>query len=257
MRGRAAGRLARIVAVGLAVGVAWPATFVLAGTTGRLTGRVADPKQQPLAGATVAVVGVPLGAAVDADGRYSILNVPAGTYSVKASLIGYRGVTQTGVIVSADQTTKLDFALDEAPVEVKEIVVTARRPVVEVNRTSTIAVVTRAEIAKLPVQELQDVVNLQAGVVDGHFRGGRIGEVQYQVDGVSVNNAYDNQSSLKLDRSLLEEVQVISGTFDAEYGQAMSGVVNAVLRRGGEKYEWDGEVMSGGFAFASGRRIQP
>ena len=85
------------------------------------------------------------------------------------------------------------------------------------------------------MQELQDIVNLQAGVVDGHIRGGRAGEVQYQVDGMSVNNVYDNLSSLKLDRSLLEEVQVISGTFDAEYGQAMSGVVNAVLRRAGHR----------------------
>jgi len=96
------------------------------------------------------------------------------------------------------------------------------------------------------VQELQDVVNLQAGVVDGHFRGGRQNEVQYQVDGVSVNNAFDNSNSVRLDRSLLEEVQVVSGTFDAEYGQAMSGVVNAVLRRGSDVLEWDGEALAGG-----------
>jgi outer membrane receptor protein involved in Fe transport len=103
--------------------------------------------------------------------------------------------------------------------------------------------VSREKLATLPVQELQDVVNLQAGVVDGHFRGGRIGEVQYQVDGVTVNNSYDNKSTLKLDRSLLEEVQVVSGTFDAEYGQAMSGVVNAVLA-GLRQFEWDGEAFS-------------
>ena len=78
------------------------------------------------------------------------------------------------------------------------------------------ATVSRAQIGQMAVQELQDIVNLQAGVVDGHFRGGRIGEVQYQVDGVSVNNAYDNKSTLRLDRSLLEEVQVVSGTFDAD-----------------------------------------
>src|SRR5205085_6077372 len=97
------------------------------------------------------------------------------------------------------------------------------------------------------VQELQDVVNLQAGVVEGHFRGGRLGEVQFQVDGITVNNPYDNTSSLRIDRSLLEEVQVISGTFDAEYGQAMSGVVNAVLRSGGDKLQLEGETFSGGY----------
>ena len=99
------------------------------------------------------------------------------------------------------------------------------------------------------MQDLDDVVNLQAGVVDGHFRGGRTGEVQYQVDGVSVNNAFDNSSSLKLDRSLLQEVQVISGTFDAEYGQAMSGVVNAVLKQGTEYFLTEAEIYAGGFFF--------
>ena len=74
------------------------------------------------------------------------------------------------------------------------------------------------------------------------------------MDGVTVNNAYDNTSVLRLDRSLLEEVQVISGTFDAEYGQAMSGVVNAVLRRGTEQFRWDAEVLIGGFAFQGGEK---
>jgi hypothetical protein len=104
------------------------------------------------------------------------------------------------------------------------------------------------------VQELDDLVNLQAGVVEGHFRGGRLGEVQYQVDGISVNNAYDNRSPFTLDRSLLQECQVISGTFDAEYGQAMSGVVNAVLRQGTDKFQWSAEAYTGGFAFSEDDR---
>ncbi|TFG85751.1 MAG: TonB-dependent receptor, partial [Gemmatimonadales bacterium] len=82
----------------------------------------------------------------------------------------------------------------------------------------------------------------------------RLGEVQYQVDGVSVNNSYDNKSSLRIDRSLIEEVQVVSGTFDAEYGQAMSGVVNAVLRRGTDRFRWDAEVLTGGYVYSAERR---
>ncbi len=222
------------------------ANVVSAGTTGKLAGRITDKKKQPLAGVNVVVVGMPLGAASDADGRYLILNIPAGRITVKTSLIGYRVVTTQNVEINADNTTRLDVELEESALEMKEVVVSARRPVVEVNRTSNIATVSRAQLQALPVQELQDVVNLQAGVVDGHFRGGRDGEVQYQVDGVSVNNAYDNKATVKLDRSLLEEVQVISGTFDAEYGQAMSGVVNAVLKRGSEQFHWEAEVLSGG-----------
>jgi len=215
-----------------------------AGTTGKLAGVVRDAKKQSLPGANVILVGVPLGAASDADGRYSILNVPAGTYTVKVSLIGYASTSVQNVAIPADRTTSLDVTLAESAVQLKEVVVSARRPVVELGLTSNVATVTRQEINKLPVQELDQIVDLQAGVVSGHFRGGRKGEVQYQVDGISVNNPYDNSSSVKLDRSVLEEVQVISGTFDAEYGQAMSGVVNAVLKRGTQKFEWSGETLA-------------
>ena len=225
-----------------------------AGTTGRLAGRVLDSSKKPLVGADISVPTARVGAVTDESGRYVILNLPAGTYDVRVRLLGYQPVVVQGVQISPDNTTTLDAALKEAPVEVKEIVVTAERPVVDVNLTSSVASVSRKEINSLPVQDVQDIVNLQAGVVDGHFRGGRLGEVQYQVDGVTVNNPYDNASTLHVDRYLLEEVQVISGTFDAEYGQAMSGVVNAVLRSGGEKFRWDAEGYGGGFLYNSDAR---
>jgi outer membrane receptor protein involved in Fe transport len=244
---RALARAATAGALAIVIG----ASASLAGTSGRLAGRVTDKKGQPLPGANISFVGVPLGAASDADGRYNVLNVPAGTYNVRFSLIGYRALLVEKLVVSADQLTPQDAALEEAPVQLAEVVVVAKPPVVDVNLTSSVARVTREQIAKLPVQELQDVVNLQAGVVDGHIRGGRKGEVQYQVDGVTMNNVFDNQASLKLDRSLLEEVQVISGTFDAEYGQAMSGVVNAVLRRASaDKFIVSGEVLQGAYVYA-------
>src|SRR6185503_14211402 len=169
-----------------------------AGTTGKISGRVLDAKGQPLIGVSVAIPVLRIGAATDENGRYTILNVPPGTYDVRFNLLGYGPLLQTGVAVSADLTRRLDATLKETAVTLKEEVVRATRPVVDVNKTSSMANVSAAEIAKLPVQELQDVVNLQAGVIDGHFRGGRIGEVQYQVDGVSVNNAYDNKNSLRL-----------------------------------------------------------
>ncbi len=230
---------------------------VWAGTSGRISGRVLDAKKQALPGVNIGMIGVQLGALSDENGVFNIVNIPAGAYSLRAGLIGYRAVTTTNVIVSADETTRLDLVLEEAAVQMQEVVVSAKRPVIEIHRTSTVSIVPREDIAKLPVQELQDVVNLQAGVVDGHFRGGRQNEVQYQVDGVSVNNPFDNSNSVRLDRSLLEEVQVISGTFDAEYGQAMSGVVNAVLRRGNVRFEWDAEALSGGFLYSQSTRGQP
>jgi outer membrane receptor protein involved in Fe transport len=240
---------------GLLLPLLW--TPVRAGTTGKLTGRVTDEAKAPLTGVNVTIPAVRLGAITDADGRYLILNVPAGTYDVKFALLGYQPLAVQNVVVSADLTTTRDAAINTAPVALPEVVVSAQRPVVDLSRTSSLVSVSRKEIQNLPVQELNDIVKLQAGVVDNHFRGGRAGEVQYQVDGVSVNNVYDNTATLKLDRSLLEEVQVITGTFDAEYGQAMSGVVNAVLRRGTDQFRWDAEVYGGSFVFPATDRIQP
>jgi len=228
-----------------------------AGRTGTIAGRVLDEQQRPIVAATIAVAGQPLGAYSNAQGHYTILNVPPGTYSLNISRIGFTAVVVQEVVVSADQTTRVEVALAEATLKAETVVVTAERLPVEVNITSSQARLSSAEIEALPVQELQDVVNLQAGVVDGHFRGGRSGEVQYQVDGVSMNNAFDNAPSLRVDRSLLQEVQVISGTFDAEYGQAMSGVVNAVLKQGTPEFAWSAELFTGGFFFpeAEGARL--
>ncbi len=214
--------------------------------TGKLTGRILDEAGEPLIGATALLLGTTLGAAADENGDYIILQIPPGTYDVRFSIIGYQTKVVEGVRVASNQTTTLDVTLAEEVIVGDEVVVTADRPLVDVSLTSSMATLSREDIAVLPVQQLQDIVNLQAGVVDGHFRGGRLGEVQYQVDGVSVNNPFDNASTLNLDRSVLQEVQVIQGTFDAEYGQAMSGVVNAVLRDGNpERYEFSAEVFMG------------
>jgi outer membrane receptor protein involved in Fe transport len=99
----------------------------------------------------------------------------------------------------------------------------------------------------LPVEDVQSVVNLQAGVVDGHFRGGRIGEVKYLIDGVSVNDVYSGSSTMEADVSSIQELQVLTGTFNAEYGEALSGVVNQVTKIAGEKYTGSLSLYSGDY----------
>lgn len=228
------------------------ASIAYGGTSGKISGRVVDDNGEPLPSANVVLVGTSLGANTDIEGYYVILNVPPESYEVQFRLLGYRTVSVREVLVTVNATTKLDATMEEAAIESDAIVVTATRPVVDVNLTSTIATITDKEIGILPVQELQDIVNLQAGVVDGHFRGGRAGEVQYQVNGVSVNNSFDNTSTIKIDRSLIQEVQIITGTFDAEYGQAMSGVVNTVLKSGSDRFSFSGEALAGSFLYSSG-----
>jgi outer membrane receptor protein involved in Fe transport len=88
----------------------------------------------------------------------------------------------------------------------------------------------------LPLEDVSAVVNLQAGVVDGHFRGGRGNEVKYLIDGVPVNDVYSGQSSLSAEVNSIEEIQVLTGTFNAEYGEALSGVVNQVTKIAGDQF---------------------
>jgi len=213
-----------------------------AGTTGKIAGRVLDAATgEPLPGANVIVVGTSFGAATDASGDYIILRVPPGIYSVKASILGYDDMQYDHVKVSVDLTTHLDFRLRETVLEVAETVtVVAERPLVQMDLTSTSSVVGAETIRQLPVERFEDVVNLQAGVIQGHFRGGRLGEVAYLIDGIPVNDVYSGRFALEVENQAIQELEVISGTFNAEYGQAMSGVVNIVTKEGGHHYT--GEV---------------
>ncbi len=208
-----------------------------AGTTGKIAGKVTDKNTgEPLPGVNVIVTGTRLGAATSIDGTFIVLQVPPGVYSVKASALGYHEIVYNEVRVSVDLTTRLDFQLGEAVLEGETVTIVAERPLVQKDLTSTSATVSADVISRLPVENFSDVVNLQAGVIEGHFRGGRSGEVAYLVNGIPMNDVYSGSFELQVENKAIQELEVISGTFNAEYGQAMSGVVNIVTKEGGENY---------------------
>ncbi len=220
----------------------------LAGTTGKIAGKVTDSKTgEALLGVNVLVVGTTRGGSTDIDGEYYILNVPPGTYALRASAVGYAPVTVNDVKVQVDQTTRIPFALRSEAVEMGDVLVTATRPIVQKDLTSTTASVTGDEIAALPLEDVSSVVNLQAGVVDGHFRGGRTGEVKYLIDGVSVNDVFSGGFTMQAEVNSIAEIQVLSGTFNAEYGEALSGVVNQVTKVAGDAYTGEVSAYAGGY----------
>lgn len=215
----------------------------LAGTTGKIAGVVTDKNTgEPIIGANVYLEGTVLGASTDADGYYYIINVPPGTYTVVVQMIGYKTVKMENVRINVNLTTHLDFELTETAIEGEEVVVVAHRPIVQKDLTSTVANISSDEIKALPVDNFQQVVELQAGVVGGHFRGGRTGEVSYLIDGIPVNDPFNNSMGATVENGAIQQLEVISGTFNAEYGQAMSGVVNIVTKEGGENF--DANVMA-------------
>ncbi len=223
-------------------------------TLGKIAGRVTDTSGQGLVGATVMVQGTTLGASTDVDGYYYILQVRPGTYTLRISYIGYSSKIIENVEVEVDRTTTIDATLAEEIFEGEEVVVQADRPLVEPSRTTTTAVLEAEELQALPIVNVQDAINLQAGVSDGHFRGGRIGEVAYLVNGVPINNAFNGQQAFEIEQNMVQSLEVISGVFNAEYGQALSGVVNITTK--GVPAEWNAQALGYVGSLASTREIE-
>jgi hypothetical protein len=196
-------------------------------TTGKIAGRVIDAGTgAPLPGVSVYVEGTTQGAATDINGEYVIIGIRPGTYTVVASFVGYATERREGVQVGSGLTTQVDFALREEVIEGEEIVVVAPPITVRKDLTSSEARVTAETIERLPVQELSQVLALQAGITQRgglHIRGGRASEVVVMVDGVPVTDNFDGSIAVQLENEGIQELQVISGTFNAEYGNAMSG----------------------------------
>lgn len=214
---------------------------VVAQTTGKISGQVTDMEGNPLPGVNVVLEGELKGNATDVDGQYFILNVRPGTYTLVASMIGFKTVKVEEVEVSVDRTTKIDFQLEEQTFEGEEVTVIANTKLITKDQTSASSKVSGDEILNLPVNNFSETVSVQAGVSESengslHIRGGRSSEIKYYVDGVAVSNPFSNALATPVENSAIQEVEVISGTYNAEYGQANSGIINIVTRDGGDEF---------------------
>ena len=228
----------------------------VAAQSGKIAGVITDATSgETLIGATVRVEGLPSGAATDIDGAYQIIGVRPGDYAVLVSYVGYQPQRVEGVRVRIDLTTTVSVALSEQTVGGVEAVVEADRELFQQGVTATTASVSGDEIRAIPVENLADVVALQAGVVNSggetHFRGGRGGEVGYWVDGVPVSDVFNGGLSISLENESVQELQVVTGAFNAEYGQALSGIVNIVTRDGTNDFGGEVEVWGGDYAGAT------
>jgi hypothetical protein len=232
--------------------------MLIAGTTGKLAGKVRDAATStPITGATVLLEKTTLGAATDLDGYFVILNIPPGEYVMAVSTIGY-GTIRIKVDISVDLTTSQNVALSEKLVTTDVVVVTADQIMIQVDRTNTAASVNAQQIKAVPVQDIEDIVQLQAGVVRDaggglHIRGGRSYEITYMIDGVPVSNQFSRSggSVVEIDKGNIDYLQVISGTFNAEYGQSQSGIINVVSGGPGEKYSSSVTLYTGGYYSAN------
>lgn len=252
---RGAGVLVCLVVLGAAA---------IAQSTGKIAGTVKDKATgEALVGANVAVKGTPLGASTDIDGHFFILRVPPGVHDLVVSSVGYQGITLKGVNVRVDLTAEVQIRIEQSAIEVEGVTVLAEQKMVQKDVTSTRRTVSQSTIRETPgLEAMTDIFKLQAGTVltaapptlrmadgtqlqvrdeslqDVHIRGGRGGEILYMVDGMPVTHPiYGGRSVMDLNLVDVESVELLTGAFNAEYGQAQSGVVNIITKSGGERFK--------------------
>ncbi len=241
-------------------------------STGKIEGVVRDTETgAPLAGAQVVIEGTRLGNVTNTDGYFFILNAPPGRRDITFTYTGYQKTTLSNQLILAGQTTTVNVNLSSTVVQLEGIIVEGETDLM-VPRDNTVSKsrLTTEQIQETPSTVLEDLLVLEAGVQSGgpgslsrglRIRGGRLGEEGMVVDGVMVRNytAEPNRSinenpddlggfsqmnpesggvsqdtnPLEFSSDAVEQVDIITGGFQAEYGNAQSGIVNIVTKEGG------------------------
>ncbi len=211
---------------------------MLGGTVGTLSGIVIEKgNRRPLSGANIILEGTQMGAAADLEGKFVIYNVPGGLYNVKVTMIGYQTQIIKNVRVIRDHKTKLEIELQQEAIIGEEVVITASRPLIQPDLTSSIHIISKKEIDHLPITSFEEIMELQPGVVQGgHIRGGRATEVLYLIDGIPIRQSIEGGLGADLPKGALEEITLQTGGFNAEYGNAMSGILNIATPTGSEQH---------------------
>jgi len=218
---------------------------------GKIAGAVIDANsQEPVAGVNVEIKGTYMGAATDINGQFLITDVSPGQYDIEVSIIGYKIYLKTGVDISPGETVIIEVKLEESILAFgEEIEVVGKKPLLEVDLTSSEESFSSADIEQKIVESLDDIVAQQAGVVktDGeiHIRGGRADESLYIIDGVSVKDPLSGFSNtVYVNPDAIKELKVVTGGFNAEYGQMMSGVIDVITKEGSDSYSGSFKLKS-------------
>ncbi len=215
-----------------------------AATIGKISGIVtAEATKQPLANAKVTIVGTSTTATTNDSGYYVMTNIDPGGYDVRVEFTGYRSKTVQATTVFAGLTTTINFALEVSEVvELADVTVTATKPLIKKDVTQTTRIIEADEIASLPRDTVNGILQTQAGVAvlnssgSLHIRGGRSMEIKYLIDGIPVNDPIGRGLGLQISTNALEQMEVITGGFNAEHGDAQSGIINLITKAGTHKF---------------------
>jgi hypothetical protein len=207
--------------------------FMISGISGKIQGIVRDDAtQEPIPGADVVILNTDIGTATDENGQFFILNVPPGRYTVEISYIGFQSQRISNILVEIDQAVRLDISLEQTTIEMTPITVTSELPVVKKDMVGTTYIIRRNELPHMPIDYAVDLVTFQPAVARSdtaiYVRGGRATEVQYMIDNVPIIDPQTGDLAINISKGIVDEIIFLPGGFDAEYGRAMSGVINLI-----------------------------
>jgi outer membrane receptor protein involved in Fe transport len=227
--------------------------ILFAANTGKIVGTVVDKETGDLLpGANILIVGTQMGAATDIYGKFIILNVPVGTYTLQASFMGYNTVTFENIRVNADLTTSVDFQLTPTAIMGEAVTIVAEKPLVQTNATNVTRIQSFEEFKNIPARSVNAIIQLQPGVVERddniYIRGGRREEIGYYVEGASTRDILNGDNRARIIPDAIEEIQLQAGGYDAEFGGANSGIIRQTLRSGGPNYKFSVQAETDNFA---------
>jgi outer membrane receptor for ferrienterochelin and colicin len=208
--------------------------FARSGITGILEGRARDKQTReylPLVNVMIVALGV--GTATNDTGYYRISNLRAGDYDVRFSIVGYKNVIVRKVAILPDLRTRLDIDLESTSIQFPTVEITAKHPLIQVDQAATAFQIEQTKLDRLPLTKFQDIVGLQPGTtIEGNIRGSKITDAVYLVDGLPIQDVIKGGIGTSIPKSSIGSVTVTTGGRDAEYGNALSGIINVVTRSG-------------------------
>ena len=214
------------------------------GSTGELSGEIKSYEtEESLPGATIALKGTDYRTISDQEGIFVLKNIPAGTYRIEVSLIGYLKTTRSGMEVKSGEKTSLLIKLRSSPIFLeKGVQVVGEKPLLDIKLPASKREISSQELELVPATDLKEIISQQVGVIQDrnelHIRGGRSYENLFYIDDLRINDPFSRSGyGFAISPNALQKLDLTTGGLDARYGQVTSGVTEMELKEGSEKPE--------------------
>ena len=227
----------------LSLALLLPAGAAAAQTNGSITGHIRQRVgNQPINGAEVGIDGRWV-AHTDSSGFYRMREVRSGWHLVLVRAIGFETMRRDSVLVRAGQVTIVNFTVDVFTIERPVVVEAYADSILDPTVVASVQRIGGEELRRFPVTTLEEAVSLSAGAVGESYRGGRLGQQAFVLDGLGVKNQLDASTGplgVRIPPDMLTEASLATNGFSARYGQAVSGLINVVTKDGGDR--WTGRA---------------